>query len=243
MIAVRLARVLATALVVVPIAARADGNIVSDDSADPVVSDDSDSPDIPPCTDTTDVVGYRQCPVFGEWGEAARDPYVFVDVGMNYRHFVHDVPAAAARRSGMPTTGSTTGGDDALTVDERIGVGLTPHLYAAVDIEFGNFGEFDSNSAAARDVVLDGLGSLGLRGSLGPFSLAVEAAGGGMAYTFPTADDYQTEAVLELRGRGEIWLAPWFTIGATGGASMLRKGEWIAGLYMGFHTRAYAGDR
>lgn len=227
---VRFALVLAAVLAATPLRARADG---------PDGSDAADPP--PPCVPTSDVVGYRQCPSFGEWGEAARDPYVFVELGMNYRHFVHGGPSLLARSTtGHPAPVTT---DDALTIDERLGVGLTRHSYLALDLEFGNFGQFDSSRAAARDVVLDGLASLGLRGSLGPFTLAVEAAGGGMAYTYPTDSDYRTEAVLELRGRSDIWLAPWFTIGAAAGASVLRKGEWIAGLYVGFHTHAYAGDR
>ena len=202
---------------------------------------DPPSPTSPPCVDSTDVVGYRECPAFGEWGQAASDPYVFVQLGMNYRHFVHPGLSTASRRAGPAPESTAT--DDAMTVDERLGFGIKHHLYAALDIEFGNFGEFDSSSPTARDVVLDGMGSIGLRGSLGPLSVAVEAAGGGLAYTYPTDADYHTEAVLEARGRADVWLAPWFTLGAMAGSSLLRSGEWVGGIYVGFHTHAYADDR
>lgn len=228
MIVLRSALVLAAALAL-PRPAHADPD------ADPPY------PPSPPCIDSSDVVGYRQCPAFGEWGQAASDPYVFVQLGMNLRHFVHGMGNATARRAGPAPVGAKT--DDAMTVDERLGFGITHHLYAALDIEFGNFGEFDSNSATARDVVLDGMGSIGLRGSLGPLSLAVEVAGGGLAYTYPTDADYHTEPVVEVRGRADVWLAPWFTVGAMAGSSLLRSGEWVGGVYVGFHTHAYADDR
>jgi hypothetical protein len=228
MIVLRSALLLAAALALPPRLARAD---------DP----DPPYPSSPPCVDSSDVVGYRQCPAFGEWGQAASDPYVFVQLGMNYRHFVHPGATAVSRRAGPAPAEAQT--DDAMTVDERLGFGITHHLYAALDIEFGNFGEFDSSSPTSRDVVLDGMGSIGLRGSLGPLSLAVEAAGGGLAYTYPTDADYHTEAILEARGRADVWLAPWFTVGAMAGSSLLRKGEWVTGIYVGFHTHAYADDR
>ena len=33
------------------------------------------------------------------------------------------------------------------------------------------------------------------------------------------------------------------TAGATIGSNMLARGDWMAGVYLGFHSRAFAGGR
>jgi hypothetical protein len=35
----------------------------------------------------------------------------------------------------------------------------------------------------------------------------------------------------------------WFTFGAAVGANVLERGDWLAGLYLGLHSRAYGGTR
>jgi len=49
------------------------------------------------------------------------------------------------------------------------------------------------------------------------------------------------QAVLEARARAELWLNPWITVGAQAGANVAAKGDWMTGLYFGFHSRAFAG--
>jgi hypothetical protein len=61
--------------------------------------------------------------------------------------------------------------------------------------------------------------------------------------SYPTQADMKTDGLLEARARVDVWLAPWFTIGGSVGASLIEEGSWMAGLYLGFHTWAYAGDR
>jgi hypothetical protein len=51
------------------------------------------------------------------------------------------------------------------------------------------------------------------------------------------------DGVVEARARGELWLSPWITAGATVGASVLDRGDWMAGVYLGVHSRAFAGSR
>lgn len=53
----------------------------------------------------------------------------------------------------------------------------------------------------------------------------------------------QTRGIVEARARGELWLNPWITAGAIMGASVVDQGDWMAGLYVGFHSRAFAGGR
>ena len=197
----------------------------------------------PPCVDTeSEVVGYRQCTRYGAWGSNLLDPDMFVQVGMNMRHFAGAAPMAAARTT-SGTEHPHAGGDDALMFDERIGYPLSTGLYLAFDFELGNFANPESKRTADRDFVLDGLFSFGARGGLGPVSLGAELAGGVMQSSFPKQPTEQTDAIFEARGRAELWLAPWFTVGGAIGASLIDRGTWMAGLYLGVHTWAYAGDR
>src|SRR5262245_42853991 len=82
------------------------------------------------CVDSSDVVGYRQWPAYGTWGLNLLEPYVYIDFGLNRRHFASSIRPNAFARTTTGTSGSTPGaienyGDDALTFDERLGVGLT----------------------------------------------------------------------------------------------------------------------
>jgi hypothetical protein len=199
--------------------------------------------DRPPCaTDSTDVVGYRRCTPYGAWGSNLREPEVFMDIGMNVRHFAQaGGPLVVARRT-EPIT-ATERSDEAVMFDERIGVEMGRVLYLAFDFEFGDFASHDSQRASDRMLLVDGLVSLGLHGSIGPLLLRGEVAGGVMESTSVTQTDSSTDGVLEGRGRVDLWVTPWFTVGGTVGASLIHQGDWMAGLYVGFHTWSYAGDR
>lgn len=208
----------------------------------------ADTPDGPicctddglPCSDdATDVVGFHECPKFGSWGHRLTDPYVFVDVGVNDRHFAGAAPMATAlARATHPISTSKTSGHDALMLDERIGFGVSRGLYAAFDFELG-----DLDSSHEEDLVLDGLASLGVRLPVGPLMLAGEVSGGVMESSYATQANIQVDGVLEARARVDLWLAPWFTVGGMAGKSLLDHGDWVAGLYLGFHSWGYAGDR
>jgi hypothetical protein len=193
----------------------------------------------PPCVaDSTDVVGYRHCPRYGAWGASLLDPYVYVDVGMNVRHFASRSAAVAARStSPVPLSGNES---QALTFDERIGYGITHSLYTAIDLELGNF---DSSSATDSDVLFAGLASLGMRVGLGPIALAGEMTGGAMESSYPSQTSVHFEGILEARARADLWLAPWFSVGGVIGESLLDHRDWMAGVFIGFHTWGYAGDR
>ncbi len=239
----RIVCLVAGVLAVQPALVRADGDMHDVDQATCYeVGDNS-----PPCVaDGTDVVGYRHCPWYGAWGSNLLDPYLFVDLGMNVRHFAPrgGMRPISARTTMPPGSGITnSAGDDALTFDERIGYGITHGLYMAIDFELGNFADSQSTRAGQRDVVLDGLASLGIRGGLGPVALSVELSGGAMVSSYPSQNDVTTDPLLEAHARADLWLAPWFSVGGMIGASLIDRGDWVGGLYLGFHTWAYAGDR
>jgi hypothetical protein len=201
------------------------------------------------CTSHLSSRGHASC-TYGSWGANLKEPYLFVDFGMNSRHFSTPAPmigglalrTAAASASTSGPSSVTGRPDDTLVFDERIGVGLVRGLYGAIDLELGNFA-LDSRHMAGRDVVFAGTVSVGYRLGLGPLAAAVEIAGGGSAYAFANSSDLSTMALVEVRGRAELWLSPWMTIGGVAGTSMIRPDEWMVGGYVGFHTHAYAGDR
>ena len=193
--------------------------------------------------DDTDVVGYRRCANYGAWGNNLRDPYVFVDVGMTVRHFGFRGGAPLSARTTTPSPTPEGGiADTAYMFNERIGFLLTPGFYIAADFELGDVAPRDTASPNGHTVVVDGLASLGLRGGLGPFVLRGEIAGGVMAGS-STSRDLPTEGMLEARGRVDFWLSPWFTVGGAIGSSLVHEGDWMTGVYLGFHTWAFGGDR
>lgn len=202
-------------------------------------------PQEPPCrADPDQVVGFRDCPAYGMWGRNLLEPYTFVDIGLNFRHFVprSTAPHALARSTMPPAMSSDGRGDSALMFDQRLGVAFAHSLYTSFEFELGNFAN-PGTRADELDFVLDALVSVGARGRIGPLALAAELAGGVMQSSYIGDENERIQAVLEPRGRVDLWLAPWFTIGGVVGASLIDRGDWMAGFYVGFHTWSYAGDR
>jgi hypothetical protein len=220
--------------------ARADDTTytVSDLPGEVVIGDhDADRPCV---EDSTDVVGYRQCPRYGRWGENLLEPEVFVQVGMTFRHFAAAPKAGTARTTSPQPTHNKGAGNTAWLFDERIGTPIAGALFTAFDFELGNF---DPERTDDRGFVVDGMISLGLQGSIGAVTIGGEVAGGVMRSSFPAEVEEHTSALLEARARGELWIAPWVTLGGAAGTSLLDKGDWMFGLYLGVHTWAYAGSR
>src|SRR4051812_18854708 len=107
----------------------------------------------PPCNDRLDVVGYRSCTPYGAWGQNLLEPYMFVDLGMNLRHFSQAPRTGVASRSMSPV--SAAGNDqEAVTFDERVGIGLSQVLYTALDFELGNLAAIDTSPSAAPDMMV-----------------------------------------------------------------------------------------
>jgi len=169
-------------------------------------------------------------------------------------------------RVSMPTT-SDTARDVAVTSALRVGFGLPHHFYTGGELELGGLvapatattemtstGSFGApNLTQSGGLVIGGLGIAGVRGTTGIGAFALEAAGGvrNTSYNFrssyhlceDTTSVSETRAVVEARARAELWLGPWFTAGATLGANVLSRGDWLAGIYLGLHSRAYGGTR
>jgi hypothetical protein len=97
------------------------------------------------------------------------------------------------------------------------------------------------------------LGVAGARTGTGRTSLALEAAGGVHIASYEYHSQYiacaqstsihDSAPLLEVRASAEHWVNPWMNVGATVGGSVIDRGAWMAGLYLGFTTRGFAGER
>jgi hypothetical protein len=227
------ALVLAAGLGVLPTPARAD----DPDHARPALDHAR------PCHDRTDLVGYRRCEPYGMWGSSLREDNVFVAFGVNLRRFGSSSRSGAiARATGATTTSPTEllATDEVLTFDQRMGYSLPYGVYFAVDFELGNFAY--ESERGGRNVLLGAAVAGGLRADLLIGALSAELVGGARAYSYASDHALSGEGVLEARARADLWITPWFTLGGTIGTSLIRGGEWLAGIYLGFHSHAYAGS-
>jgi hypothetical protein len=103
-------------------------------------------------------------------------------------------------------------------------------------------------SISPSNAGIGGFRAIGKRGSI-----AIEGAGGLRSVRYEFASSYhncETQAtivanrgVVEARARAELWLSPWITAGATLGTNVLERDDWMAGLYLGVHSRAFADGR
>ena len=196
------------------------------------------------CDETTDILGMRECTPFGTWSQNLRFPSVFIDTGMHVRSLPVMVYGSgmAQRASAMAAMGEL-----------RVGVDLPLHLYAAGEVELGSAtapdtgdlsalrtdGEMSTGSASG--MFLGGYGVLGARFGTHAGLLALEAAAGARHVSGLITD--ASTGVVEARARAEVWLGPWITLGGTLGTSVLERGDWMTGVYVGLHSRAFAGGR
>jgi hypothetical protein len=157
--------------------------------------------------------------------------------------------------------------DTAVMSVMRVGVGIGRGAYTAAELELGGLtspaaataemmtsGAFGSPSLQQeRGFAIGGLAVTGYRTTVGPTSIAVEGAAGVRTVQYHFASAYhdcaqttsisETRGVVEARARAETWLGPWVSVGATVGTSVLARGDWMAGAYLGFHSRAFGGGR
>lgn len=180
---------------------------------------------------------------------------------------VHDT-SQFAYRVVMPPTADAAPLDVAATTTLRLGFGVPRGFYSGLEFEAGGLvapasagtemmsapGTFGSPDIRQRGgLVLGFTGLAGFRAALGPASFAVEGAAGlrSVRYQFESAYHHcvstttiaSTHEVVEARARAELWLNPWISAGATLGANVLERDDWMAGLFVGFHSRAFAGSR
>ncbi|NVB85621.1 MAG: hypothetical protein HOV81_45070 [Kofleriaceae bacterium] len=159
---------------------------------------------------------------------------------VNARHIapVQRPVTSIARTTGETSTTSevpdTGGGAGSIAL--RFTMRARWNTYLGAEAEAGAMAREGSNLA----------GGYGVAGMRHPFrfgALSAEVAAGwrGLrdALNAPDRSDY----VLEPRVRGEMWLGPQVSLGATAGADLTTQGAWVAGMYVGIHSLDFGGDR
>jgi hypothetical protein len=169
----------------------------------------------------------------------------------------------------MPTGGGADVSRDlAMTTAVRLGFGVPHHLYSALEVEIGGLvapasataemtttpGTYGSPDVTqGTSLVLGVAGVAGYRATGGRGSLAIEGAGGLRSVHYKFDSTYHecatsttivdNRTIVEARARAELWLNPWLTAGVTLGTNVLERDDWMAGIYLGAHSRAFAGGR
>lgn len=97
------------------------------------------------------------------------------------------------------------------------------------------------------------LGVIGAQGSTRRATFGVELVGGVRGVTYRYESRYlaceQTESiatsrpVLEARARASIWLSPVINAGVVVGSSVIDRGAYMGGVFLGANTRAFGGLR
>ena len=157
--------------------------------------------------------------------------------------------------------------DTALLSSIRLTLVLPHHFYIAAENDAGGLTrpgdvttEMMTTSPAGTPMLTqdggfidDAFGIVGVRTTFGFGAVGAELAGGlrTVAYDFDsrylscatTSRIVAYSAIAEARVHGEVWLGPWIAAGVTVGTSVLEQHAWMGAVYLGFHTRAFNGER
>jgi hypothetical protein len=197
-----------------------------------------------PCS-TDGVVGHG-CP-YGLWGDALEAPYMAVGVGFKVRRLPRrpttSTIARNAEGSAVTTGGSAVaplGSDTSYTLSETLDIHVNRILHVGLEFEISP-SVHKTLAPGQRAMAAGAALLLGLRDGGSSLTFGVELAAGGRVI-----DSHDvlngSEAVLEARAHAELWITPWFTVGALVGASLLDRGDWVTGLQLGFHSWSYGGN-
>jgi hypothetical protein len=212
------------------------------DQIEPVNDDLPDHPDpwTEPCPDRSGVVGHRRCPAYGEW--AVEWPNAMVRFGFNMRHLPRDrhVAAAAAAARTITTPLDDAASDTSYTISEQIGVAPTRSSYIAFEVEFSPT-TAEPEDAGTRSFAAASHLVFGVSGGPRLVRFGAELAGG-IRLVDTELGDAAEQGVLEVRARADLWLTPWLTLGAGIGTSLLDRGDWMTGVYLGAHSFAFGGQ-
>lgn len=178
------------------------------------------------------VVGVAPHEASAEVGDGEPGASIAIDYGVTVRRIPDPAsrPRALARGSG-PTT--DTGASTAVSLLQRFAVALAPHVYVGTEVEVSDDGGEDRSPERARMASAAQLVA-GVRARSHTLALGVEVTGG-WRVMFHAPD----HAVCEARVHGELWLAPHLTLGVAVGTSILERGDGVAALYFGLHTREF----
>jgi len=192
------------------------------------------------CRDENDVVGYRHCATFGQWGSPAREIQLVLGAGIGIRRATAASAPVASRT--VVDGGRTPGSDVIATSDFRV-TAAKRGFYGGIEVEIGDL----TRRAYHYGGFLQGGALLGVEAPVGPFELGVEALVAGRSTRRGSVDHPATPPdlapVVEVRARVDVWLSPWLTMGGVLGSGLLDRSEWIGAVVVGFHSRAFGGER
>lgn len=168
-----------------------------------------------------------------------------------------------------PSAEAAPAPDAATVTTARLGVGLARGFYLAAEGELGGLsrtagraemtsaGMFGAPSITPSSSLVAGANAVagihGVLGAAGRGSFGAELAGGVRSITYyyeshylscvSTTSHSVSTPILEARARAQLWLSPFVNLGASAGASVIDRGAWMAGVHLGFATKAYANLR
>ena len=225
-----------------------------------------ESVDSPPCIDHTPVVGRSRCRRFASWALAPDLPRVQVTIGASVRvlgdHGLVVGEAvrpriAYARSAAVGEVGGASG--EATTFDYRVTWDIAHFLYTGVEVNVGSVTIEDPRQERALGIQLgedSGMyySAAGVVGAMligGPLVLRGEILGGARFIEIPIEPETSgrptrtsaTQAVVSPQVAAEVWLSPWVTLGGRAGSDLVRRDDYLIGLYLAFYGRAYNGSR
>ncbi len=164
-------------------------------------------------------------------GHAADRPARF-QAAINSRQLASsssEVGAHVAPRTTQPTGPTETlPAASAVTGSAQFTMAARFHTYLGAEAEAGTLGLTGSSFAGAYGIA-------GWRSTSHLGSLAVEVAAGRRTLRYAVDSNNLSSTVFEPRLRGEFWLTPQITFGATVGASPDDRG-YMAGMYLSVYS-------
>ena len=164
------------------------------------------------------------------------DPYrqdrpIRMLVGANARDITNSENGATFRTASGETPESKHASHGAGTGDVQFTVKYRVLLVGA-EVETGRLGTDGSNFAGAYGV-------LGAEHKMSSSSIGVELVSGWRGLRYKGDTDDVNSFVTEPRVRGQIQISDQLTFGAVAGATLGELGSWMAGAYIGFHSRSF----
>ena len=136
-------------------------------------------------------------------------------------------------------------------LEGEIGGLVSPQPLSTEMLSTGTFGSPTIDLTGG--MVVGGAGVVGLRGGNSRAAVAAELAGGVRSVEYRFDSNYHdceqnptigvVGGVVEARARAEVWVSPWVSLSVTVGTSVIDQDDWMAGAYLGLHSRAYGGLR
>lgn len=157
-----------------------------------------------------------------------------LEVGVNTRHWQ---PAADNSRIAFRTMEPP---DVALQANTAVSTSFRFTGVTRYNMFFGGEGEAGALVGRAGSNLAGAYAVAGARGDLGKVQLAAELVAGRrwVRYALDGTGD-QAMMIAEPRVRGDIWLAPRWTLGGAVGATLSERNVWMVGIYLGLHSSEY----